>query len=169
MRGFVLLPRSFQSVSIGERHHHMSLSPPARESPEQTPMAPWHHGNMASSLNFAPSLSPHPVHKHRVGATYVSAAGLASIFCSNRLFSSSLRFTLGHVHESKTFRCPTALIRPQCFGHCASNPAYAQPPTTKSYTDKTRIYYYRLCSIALRNGHANRNARPPRSKYSSGI
>lgn len=118
---------------------HVAL-PLGQESPEQTPMAPWHHGNMASSLNFAPSLSPHPVHQHRVGATYVSAAGLAFIFCSNRLFSSSLRFTLGHVHESKTFRCPTALIRPQCFGHYASNPAYALPPTTKSYTDKTRIY-----------------------------
>ena len=84
-------------------------------------------------------------------------------------------FHLGARPRVKNF--PIALIGPRCLGHCASNPAYALPFTAKSYTDKTGIYsaasiidtYNAVApSIALRHGHANRNARP-RSKYNSGI
>lgn len=151
----------------------MSPSPSARESPEQTPMAPWHHGNMASSLNFARSVfSPCPPNV----ASVPRFSGWSRVYFLLRLtvfFFAT--FHLGARPRVKNF--PIALIGPLCLGHCASNPAYALPFTDKSYTGGTGIYsaasiidtYNAVArSIALRHGHANRNARPC-SKYNSGI
>ena len=131
-----LLPRSFQPVSIGERHHHMSPSP-RPESHRNKP--PWRHGTTATW----PALSTWPrLCRSFVARSAPRFSGWSRVYFLLGPTVFLLRYVSpwGTSASQKLSDAPIALIGPQCFSHCASNPAYALPLTAKPYADKTRIH-----------------------------